>query len=105
MVEGPNRRYAANTPVAADVAFLVEVSDSTYASDRGKKWQKYALVGIPTYWIINLDKRRVEVYRQPTGTGADAIYAVAEVFGEADTVPVVINGREVGRIGVVDLLP
>ncbi len=50
---------------AADVVMLVEVSDSTYAYDRHKKYELYATYGIPEYWIVNLNQREVEVHRQP----------------------------------------
>ena len=102
---GPSRRYEAIYATAADVVLLVEVADSSYALDRGIKWRKYAEAGIPTYWIVNLTKRQVEVYRLPGGTGVDAAYGSAEVYDEVAAVPVVVGGEEVGRINVADLLP
>ena len=45
--------------------------------------------------------RRVEVYTGPGPRG----YASSEVFTEGQSVPVVIGGREVGRIAVADLFP
>ena len=102
---GPDRRYEAVTPTPGDVVLLVEVSDSSYAIDRGYKWRKYAAAAIPTYWIVNLAKRQVEVYRQPSGTGSNAAYDSVEIFGNDAAVPVIVGGQEVGRLAVVDLLP
>lgn len=102
---GPSRRYEAAYATPADVALLVEVADSSYARDRGIKWRKYAQARIPTYWIINLAQRQVEVYRDPAGAGRDAAYGSAEVYGEGAAVPVVVGGAEVGRVAVADLLP
>ena len=56
-------------PDPADVALLVEVSDSTLALDRGKKLSAYAADGIPVYWIVNLVDRQVEVYSRPGKAG------------------------------------
>ena len=102
---GPDRRYETKAPNAEDVILLIEVSDSSYTTDRGMKWRRYATAGIPTYWIVNLSKRWVEVYRQPEGKGATASYASAQYFGIDATIPVMIGGQEVARLNVVDLLP
>lgn len=43
---------------------VVEVlSKSTAARDRTVKRERYALYGVPEYWVIDPDRRRVEVYR------------------------------------------
>ena len=56
---------------------------------------------IPTYWIVNLERSRVEVYTQPVGRR----YRRREEYGEADEVPVVIDGVLYGTIPVRDILP
>ena len=59
-------------PGPADIAVLIEVSDTTLALDRGRKLRIYAAAGVAPYWIVNLVHRRVEVYDEPTpGDGAD----------------------------------
>ena len=45
--------------------------------------------------------REVEVYTDPGPQG----YRVVRIFAERRSVPVVIDGREVGRIAVEDILP
>jgi len=102
---GPKRRYEAVAPTASDVVLVIEVSDSSYTTDRGIKWRKYAGARISTYWIVNLTKCQVEVYRQPSGNGIDAAYDSIEIFGINAAVPVIIGGQEVARLNVVDLLP
>ena len=102
---GPSRRYQAVYATPADVMLLVEVADSSYPKDRGSKWRRYAEAGIPTYWIVNLLERQVEVYRQPGGKGRNAAYGLVEIYGPDAAVPVVIAGEEIGRIPVADLLP
>lgn len=57
--------------------------------------------GIPTCWIIDVNGRRVEVYNGPGPHG----YGPPEIFAEGQSVPVIIDGRELGRIAVADILP
>lgn len=105
VIRGSLNQYRERMPEAKDSGLIVEVSDSTYATDRGLKWRRYAAVGIPVYWIVNLEKRVVEVYGSPSGRGKAAKYGDAMMFGPDDAVPVVLDGREVGRIAAKDLLP
>ena len=83
---------------------LIEVSDSTYAKDRGTKWRKYAACKVPVYWIVNLSLRQIEVYTDPSGRGKAAVYQVVKVYSADDLVPVVLAGREMGRLKVSDIL-
>ena len=105
IVQGPNSLYQGRFVRAADIAFLVEVSDTTYATDRGSKWRRYAALRIPAYWIVNLDARRVEVYRDPSGRGRLASYRTAEVYVPGAEIPVIVEGREAGRVAVDEILP
>ena len=92
-------------PRARDVALLVEVSDTTYAKDSGPKLRRYASFRIPVYWIVNLNRRIVEVRTGPFSKGKPAGYAVCHTYREGDTIPVELDGQEVGRVAVSDLLP
>lgn len=105
VIRGPRTQYRTRRPKPADLILVVEVSDTSYATDRGAKWRRYAAVGIPVYWIINIPKRVVEVSGSPSGRGNAAKYRDVATFGEDDEVPVVIDGNEVGRIVVKDILP
>jgi Uma2 family endonuclease len=57
--------YTTGLPAPDDVFLLIEVSDSTLASDREKKLPLYGRAGIREVWIINLPDQTVEVYRDP----------------------------------------
>jgi Uma2 family endonuclease len=104
MARGPRDRYRSTSPKAVDLAALVEVSDSTYLKDRGIKWRKYAASKIPVYWIVNLPLRQIEVYTEPTGRGKSAAYQVSKVYSEDNEFPIIIAGRELGRLKVRDVL-
>lgn len=48
---------------------LVEVlSPSTEAFDRQVKARRFAALGVPHYWLLDIDARRLECYRNEGGT-------------------------------------
>ena len=49
--------YLARHPRPAEIALVVEVSDTTYHRDRYEKLPAFAQGGIPVYWIVNLSRR------------------------------------------------
>ena len=59
--------YAEGGVTPANVLLLIEVSDSTLRYDRNRKLPLYAEAGIAEVWIIDVNKRQLEVYRQPDG--------------------------------------
>ncbi|MFI5454354.1 MAG: Uma2 family endonuclease [Isosphaerales bacterium] len=105
VLKGPDSVYGTRLAHADDLALLVEIADTSYAKDSGPKLRRYASFRIPVYWIIDLKRRIVEVRTQPFGKGKLAGYARCDVYQEHDQVPLVLDGREVGRIAVADLLP
>jgi hypothetical protein len=58
------------------------------------------LVTKTVYWIVNLVDGRLEAFAHPSG----ADYADRRVFEPGDEVPVILDGKEIGRIAVRDLL-
>lgn len=42
---------------------VIEVAESSLATDRGKKLCLYAACGVPEYWIVNLLDSRIEVHK------------------------------------------
>jgi len=63
VVTGVAEDYRSAHPTNA--VLLVEVSDTTLSYDRRRKGSLYAQAGIADYWIVNLVRQRVEVYRAP----------------------------------------
>ena len=105
IVRGVVRDYLDRRPGPADVAVVIEVSDSSLARDRGWKLNIYARAPLPVYWVENLVEHVIEVYTEPTGEGEEATYANRETFGSGETIPLILDGTEVARIAVDDLLP
>ena len=57
--------YAHNHPVSKDIYLLIEVADTTLGRDRQQKSRIYAKNSILEYWILDLQKRQVFVFRRP----------------------------------------
>jgi Uma2 family endonuclease len=57
--------YRNHRPRPQDVLLLIEVADSSLQKDRTVKLPNYARAGIPEVWIIDLEGRCVEIYRNP----------------------------------------
>jgi len=53
----------------ASVVLLVEVSDTTVATDLGPKAQLYAASGVPEYWVVDLPGRAVHQLWEPGSQG------------------------------------
>lgn len=104
VVRGDIRARGARHPGPPDIALVVEVSDSSLAQDRGIKRRLYARAGFAAYWIVNLVDSRVEAHSDPTGPAPDPTFRLREEFGSDAAVPLVIDGVEVARIAVRELL-
>ena len=100
VVRGPRSTYAHRTPEVTDVALLVEVADTTYPKDSGIKRRAYARHGVPAYWIVDINRRAVEVYAlDDDGLSLKATYT------EHEAIPLRLYGRDFGTIDAADLFP
>jgi len=104
VVRGSRRDYSERHPYPEEVALVVEVADATLQRDQRLKLRLYANARISTYWIFNLQERQVEVYINPLGSDEQASYQARSIYGEAESVPVIIAGKKVGRLAVRQLL-
>jgi Uma2 family endonuclease len=100
ITRGSSRDYFKRHPGPADVALVIEVSDSSLKEDR-KLAQVYAGGGVRVYWIVNLIDGQVEVYTRPSQKG----YRSHRDFTRGQVVPVIIDGVEVGQLAVSAILP
>jgi hypothetical protein len=105
IVRGGLRDYPDRHPGAKDIVLVVEVADASLERDRTSKQRIYAEAGLLTYWIVNLLDQRVEVYSDPSGASERPGYRTREDYAPGDRVPLTIDGAELARIAVADLLP
>ncbi len=103
LARGKAKDYANRHTGPADLALVVEVTKSSLSEDR-QMAEIYGPAGIFVYWIVNLEARHVEVYTLLKRRGAPGD-GKPRIFKSGQSVPVVVEGREVGRIAVVDILP
>jgi hypothetical protein len=54
---------------------------------------------------VNLVSEQVEVYTEPSGPAKKPDYKKCQIFAADGTLPVVIDGKVVGKLKVKDLLP
>jgi Uma2 family endonuclease len=66
-----------------EALLTVEVAVTSHKKDRGKKAQLYAQNGVPTYWLVDVPGRTVEVRIHPGPKG----YGHCEVYGIGVSVP------------------
>ena len=82
----------------AGALLVVEVSVTSSAVDLGRKAAIYAAAGIPEYWVLDLEHRRLVVHRDPV----DDRYEAVEALTDAD---VVTAARMQLHVAVAELLP
>ena len=57
--------YRGAAPRAEGVVLVIEVADSSFRYDRLVKMPLYAAAGVPEAWVVDVEGRRIETYRQP----------------------------------------
>lgn len=69
-------------PTTSEVSLIIEVADTTLKSDCEIKAQDYAQSGIADYWVLDIKKRQLHVFREPTENGyqSEAILEENENF-------------------------
>jgi Uma2 family endonuclease len=105
VARGPEERYDREHPGPRDIGLLVEVSDTTLQQDRELKGPSYARVGVPVYWIVNIPEARIEVYTDPSGAVPEPHYRSRHDYLLTDSVPVILDGKEIGQLPVREILP
>ena len=69
IVQRLGREYLEHHPYPENIFWLIEYSDSSLKKDLEAKAKLYASVGIPEYWVINLRKMELTVFRIPSRDG------------------------------------
>lgn len=105
IAKGNARSFTTHHPNPAEIALVIEVSESSLDGDRTDKVRIYSEAGIGCYWIVNLIDRQVEVFEQPSGPTSSPTYAVQTIYTENSAVPLFIGGQHLNSISVADMLP
>ena len=104
VVAGPIRGAGMTHPTTA--ALVVEVADSSLPYDTTEKAELYATAGIADYWVVDVDGRRLFVFRDPAplpeGLGATA-YRTRRTLGPDESLAPLAAPDE--PVKVADLLP
>ncbi|MGZ3388894.1 MAG: Uma2 family endonuclease [Isosphaeraceae bacterium] len=100
VARGTWRDYNQRHPEPSQAPLVVEVSSSSLLEDR-RMALVYGRGGVAVYWIVNLIDRQVEVHTDPGPDG----YRTVQVFSSDQAVPLFLEGTELGRITVTDILP
>lgn len=74
------REYGPRHPRADELSLIVEISDSSFRQDSIVKRDLYARSFVPEYWVVDIQGRRLIVYREP-GEGE---YKVVTILGQSD---------------------
>ncbi|AFZ25335.1 hypothetical protein Cylst_3172 [Cylindrospermum stagnale PCC 7417] len=70
--------YADHHPTTAEVYLIIEVADSSFKYDCDIKGKIYAQAGIRDYWVLDVNKRQLHVFREPTQQGYQSEVIFAE---------------------------
>lgn len=97
VIQGKSRDFRHGDPDRAEL--VVEVSDSTITIDLKRKPAFYTATGTPEYWVIDANRRRLHVFRDPV----DGEYRTKMTLSESDTVSPIAAPH--ATITVSEMLP
>jgi Uma2 family endonuclease len=88
----PDLLVAASEPPSGEhlrgALLAIEVAVSSHRRDRGRKAKLFSEADIPTYWLVDVPGRAVEVRTQPGRHG----YLQCETYREGSVVPAPLEG-------------
>jgi Uma2 family endonuclease len=83
IVKPLGKEYLQHHPYPENIFWLIEYSNSSLEKDLETKTKIYAEVGIGEYWVVNLKKRHLIIFRQPS----DGEYASKSTIIEGNIYP------------------
>jgi len=102
VARGSRSNYRRTRPSGTDAVLVVEVANTSRSYDAGEYLRRYALEGIPLYWIVNIKARRVEVYAKPDRQSGR--YDLQTVFAIDQAVPLMLDDSAFEPIAVEAVL-
>ncbi len=83
IVQKLGREYLSHHPYPENIFWLIEYSSSSLEKDLTVKTKIYAEVGIKEYWVVNLKKKQLIVFREPQ----EAEYASKSTLSTGEVYP------------------
>ena len=97
----PNPDFSHRHPKGQELSLLIEVADTTVRHDATTKRDLYARAGVPEYWVLDLNARRLIVHR---GLEADkGQYSSIQSFKEDEAFA--IDSHPGQSVSISSLLP
>lgn len=84
VVSGDDEDYLTAHPTAAHL--VVEVADTSLDEDTSTKAELYASGGIADYWVLDVNARRLLVFRDPRPFAGTTTYRTTITLTTADTI-------------------
>lgn len=81
------QRYRDRHPYVEDIYLLIEIANSRPVRDTEVKRLTYARAGIPEYWVFDLEKDDLRVFRDIQGAGDEADYQL-DITWEEDMIEI-----------------
>jgi len=81
VVRFDSRDYLDSHPTPDDIFLLLEVADNTLNKDCNQKARTYAKAKIADYWVLDVNRHQIYVFREPGNTN----YQQKAILGENDT--------------------
>ncbi len=70
--------YEDHHPTPSEIYLIIEVADTSFKIDRQVKAPVYAQSGITDYWILDVNDRKLHVFREPTPDGYQSEVILSE---------------------------
>ncbi|MBW4635199.1 MAG: Uma2 family endonuclease [Iphinoe sp. HA4291-MV1] len=74
--------YEDHHPTSSEIYLIIEVADSTLTRDTEFKALAYAKANIADYWVLDVNKRQLYVFRQPSEEG----YQVKVILSDTEAI-------------------
>jgi Uma2 family endonuclease len=91
-------------PGPGDIGLLIEVAVTSLHADLTTALEQYARASIPVYWVVDVLGRRILVHTEPRIVDGRGEYARVETYRPGQSLPLVLDGREVDRIPFDELI-
>ncbi|MEL7050903.1 MAG: Uma2 family endonuclease [Cyanobacteria bacterium J06559_1] len=98
VVQRLGKEYFRHHPYPENIFWLIEYSDSSLKKDLHLKPQVYAEVGIPEYWVVDINQQSLIVFRFPE----NGRYTSQTTYTEGNISPVTFPDLSVSVSAIIE---